>query len=88
MVLLLFFINFTVTVIIVFIITVHFKRETLNNQMHLLQKNSILPLQAKEINFQHDELTKQKLEIEQKNTNITTQYQLCKKYPDSIAAKA
>lgn len=70
-VLLLFFINFTVTVIIVFIITVHFKKENLNNQMYLLQKNSILVSQAKEISFQRDELTKQKLEIEQKNTNIT-----------------
>ena len=70
-VLFLFFINFTVAVIIVFIITVHFKRENINNQEHLIQKNSILQSQSREISIQRDEIISQKQELEQKSTNIT-----------------
>jgi serine phosphatase RsbU (regulator of sigma subunit) len=71
LVLLLFLINFTVAAILVFIITVHFKKENLNNQMHLMQKNLILQTQSKEISTQSDEIVKKNSEIEQKNTNIT-----------------
>lgn len=67
----LYFLNFTVTSLIVFIITVHFKRENTNNQKHLIQKNTLLQSQSNEIISQRDEIIKQKQEIEIKNTNIT-----------------
>jgi len=73
-----YFLNFTVCCIIVFMITLHFKRENIRYEMHLKETNAILQSQAEEIlaqneeiKVQRDEIVHQKDLIENRNQNIT-----------------
>jgi serine phosphatase RsbU (regulator of sigma subunit) len=66
-----YFMNFTITYIIVFVITVHFKAEKIRSERNLIEKNSLLESQAVKILAQRDEIIKREIELEVKNTNIT-----------------
>jgi serine phosphatase RsbU (regulator of sigma subunit) len=66
-----YFMNFTITYIIVFVITVHFKSEKIKSERNLIDKNSILESQSVKILAQRDEIVKREIELEAKNTNIT-----------------
>ncbi|TAL67505.1 MAG: hypothetical protein EPN88_07460 [Bacteroidetes bacterium] len=66
-----YFMNFTITYIIVFVITVHFKAEKIRSERNLIEKNSLLESQAVKITVQRDEIIKREIELEVKNTNIT-----------------
>jgi serine phosphatase RsbU (regulator of sigma subunit) len=66
-----YFMNFTITYIIVFVITVHFKAEKMRSERNLIEKNSLLESQAVKIIAQRDEIIKREIELEVKNTNIT-----------------
>ena len=63
--------NFTITYIIVFVITVHFKSEKIKSERNLIEKNTLLESQAAKIMAQRDEIKKREIEVEIKNTNIT-----------------
>jgi serine phosphatase RsbU (regulator of sigma subunit) len=66
-----YFMNFTITYIIVFVITVHFKAEKIKSEKNLIEKNNLLENQAMKIMAQHDEIVIRENELEAKNTNIT-----------------
>jgi serine phosphatase RsbU (regulator of sigma subunit) len=63
--------NFTITFLLVFMISFHFKNENIKSENTLRHKNTMLEFQAKEILSQHNELVNKKMELEIKNTSIT-----------------
>jgi serine phosphatase RsbU (regulator of sigma subunit) len=66
-----YFMNFSITYIIVFVITVHFKAEKIRSERNLTEKNDLLESQAVKITAQRDEIVKREIELEINNTNIT-----------------